>query len=64
MIRCAETGVACPAGVKHTITKTLTLLYKCCACQGNKQCWYADPDDIGKVCVLRPEVPDPKPLCK
>lgn len=56
MMLCAQNGVSCPAGVKHTVTKKLILLYECCGCKGKQQCWYADPDDTGKVCVYRPEL--------
>lgn len=55
MMLCAQSGVSCPAGQKHTVTKKLVLLYKCCACKGQKQCWYTDENDTGKVCVYRPE---------
>lgn len=55
MIRCAEGGVACPAGQRHTVAKVQVLLYKCCACKGKQECWYADSEDTGNVCVYRPE---------
>lgn len=60
---CATSGVACPAGVKHTVTNKLVLLYKCCACKGKQECWYVDPDDLGKVCVSRPGLPKTGPTC-
>lgn len=53
MVLCAEYGVSCPAGKKHTKTNEMAPLYKCCNCKGNQRCWYAT--DSGGTCVLRPE---------
>lgn len=54
MILCGENGAPCRSQINHTITGKPVLLYKCCGCKGG-QCWYVDPDDIGRVCVYSPE---------
>jgi len=60
---CAQNGALCLGGMHHTVTKKLLLLYKCCGCKGG-ECWYVDPDDIGKVCVYSPETGPKWAKCK
>ena len=53
-VACNEYGVFCPAMFEHTKTKAMGLLFKCCNCKGNKQCWYTNYDSFD-VCLYRPE---------
>lgn len=53
MIICAEYGVPCPPGRRHSVTNEMGSLFKCCNCKGDQRCWYAYED--GNFCVLRPE---------
>jgi predicted small secreted protein len=55
MEECAINGNPCPASQRHTITNARCLLYRCNGCTGNKQCWYANPNNVSEVCVYRPE---------
>lgn len=67
MITCAGQGKPCPAGVKHSITGSMCLLYQCTGCKGRDlQCWYSNPDKVTEVCVYRPDLPRTaqNPLCK
>jgi len=61
---CAENGAVCYAGIKHTITNKLVLLFKCCGCKGKGECWYVDPDDSTKICSYFIETGPKWPLCK
>lgn len=67
MIACAEQGKPCPAGVKHSTTGSMCLLYQCTGCKGKDlQCWYSNPEKVTEVCVQRPDLPKSaqNPLCK
>lgn len=61
MGRCAPAGVNCPGAVSHTKTGELALLYKCCACKDDQQCWYVTETE--GVCVFRPPQPVSTRMC-